>query len=102
MAAYPDAQYDTARNEASVTLAKPCILKRIHDLLDKAGWNDDTVDSALLYVILQMDELPSKVAAIREYNKLKKRTDDAPKGTTILIADEKKIKDFYELKERLG
>lgn len=51
------------------------ISNRITELLNLV-MNDATVDNELGYVITQKSDLSSKVAAIREYNKLKKRVSD--------------------------
>ena len=48
------------------------IQKYIRKCLNKV-LRDDIVDAELVKVILQNYELPAKVAAIREYNKLKQR-----------------------------
>jgi hypothetical protein len=65
--------YNGARASASELLTKPNILKRIDELLEVDGLNDQAVDKELAFVILQKADLGSKVAAIREYNKLKTR-----------------------------
>ena len=63
--------YDGARTSASILLTNLKILERVDQLL--GDLTDEIVDQELAYVIRQRDELPSKVAAIREYNKLKSR-----------------------------
>ena len=65
-----------ARAAASRLLTDVNICGRISQLLDLGGLNDQNVDKELLFVIKQYNDLSSKTAAIREYNKLKKRTDD--------------------------
>jgi len=75
-----------ARSSASIELSKPYIKQRVRDLLDEFI-NDTVVDLELASVIKQNKELSSKVAAIREYNKLKQRviekTDITSGGKTI-------------------
>lgn len=61
---------------ASDLLRKPYICDRIRELLNLGGFSDEGMDKELLFVAKQYDDLSSKVAAIREYNKLKKRTED--------------------------
>jgi phage terminase small subunit len=67
-------RYGTARTNASLLLTKTNILKRIDELLE-IYINDQVVDKELGFVVLQKADLSAKVAAIREYNKLKKRVD---------------------------
>ncbi len=64
--------YRTARSRASELLTSPNVLARINELLDLT-LNDQHVDKQLALVITQNADLSSKVAAIREYNKLKQR-----------------------------
>ena len=65
--------YDVARAGAYENLSKPHICKRINELLDDAGLNDQFVDKQLLFLINQHADFGAKVSAIREYNKLKQR-----------------------------
>lgn len=67
---------NTARTNAHKLLMDTYILKRIRQLLDLWWLNDESVDGELLLVIKQNAEMPSKVAAIREYNKLRQRIID--------------------------
>jgi len=67
--------WKVAANGASRLLKSPKISSRISDIL-KIVMNDAIVDNELGYVIAQKSDLNSKVAAIREYNKLKKRISD--------------------------
>lgn len=60
---------------ASRLLKSIKISNRINAIL-KVIMNDAIVDNELGYVIAQKSDLNSKVAAIREYNKLKKRVSD--------------------------
>ncbi len=60
---------------ASRLLKSPKISSRVNEIL-KLVMNDAIVDNELGYVIAQKSDLNSKVAAIREYNKLKKRVSD--------------------------
>lgn len=72
--------YDTARTSASTLLTNPNILLRIKTLLGDI--TDQEVDEELAFVIRQSYELPSKVAAIREWNKLKSRITEKMDHTT--------------------
>ena len=74
--------YNSARSSAYDLLTNPHILKRIDELLELGPLNDQTVDRELAFVIEQKADLSSKVAAIREYNKLKTRIIDKIDHTT--------------------
>ena len=65
--------YNTAKVNACKALTNPNILLYINSQLDAAGLNDNFVDKQLLFTITQNADFGSKVAAIREYNKLKAR-----------------------------
>lgn len=65
--------YDVAKSGAAENLSKPYIIERINQLLDLAGFNDENVDKQLNFLINQNLDYKSKIAAIKEYNALKKR-----------------------------
>lgn len=65
--------YKTACSSASQILSNIKVCKRINELLDQEGLNDSFVDKQLLYLITQHDDKGAKLAALREYNKLKGR-----------------------------
>lgn len=60
---------------ASQLLRKPKIIDRINGLLEKSGFNNENVDKQHLFLINQHADLRTKMAAIKEYNALKKRID---------------------------
>lgn len=64
--------YNAARVSTSRLLKDPEILARVRELLD-IYVDDNIADRELDFVVLQKADLPSKVAAIRERNKLKQR-----------------------------
>lgn len=68
--------YMNAKAAASENLTKPNLLKYTNYLLEEEGLNDQNVDKQLLFIINQHADFKSKVAAIREYNKLKQRITD--------------------------
>lgn len=70
--------YKTACSAASRLLSNVKVCARINELLDEAGLNDPHVDKQLLFLITQHSDFSSKLGAIREYNKLKKRVDRLP------------------------
>lgn len=65
--------YKTVCSASSRLLSDVKVCKRINELLSAEGLNDEFVDKQLLYVIAQHDDRGAKVAAIREYNKLRAR-----------------------------
>lgn len=65
--------YKTACVNASRLLSNAKVYTRINELLDSNGLNDTFVDKQLLFLIQQHEDKGSKIAAIREYNKLKQR-----------------------------
>lgn len=66
--------YEMVRYSAHKLLTKANILKRINEIFESRGLNDEFVDKQLEVVITQNAEFSPKVKAIAEYNKLKKRT----------------------------
>ena len=64
--------YNTCSVNANQLLRKPKIQSRVTELLNEL-MNDKYVDSQLVKVIAQDTDLTPKVAAIREYNKLRQR-----------------------------
>lgn len=74
--------YRNAMASASRLLVDVKILNRINELLEDGGLNDVFVDKQLKLVISQNADFSSKVAAIREYNKLKTRIIDRIDHTT--------------------
>jgi len=65
--------YNTAKASAWENLTKPDILLRINELLELRGLNDPFVDKQLELLITQNADFRAKIAAIKEYNQLKKR-----------------------------
>lgn len=68
--------YNTARTNASKLLTNANILLYMNDKLDETGFNDANADAQLTFVMKQNADFGSKVAAIKEYNKLKGRIED--------------------------
>jgi len=79
-------QYRSAQVSAHHLLRESKIKAYINKLLD-SSFNEKTTDLQLALVIMQNKDLPSKVAAIREYNKLRQRitekTDITSAGQSI-------------------
>lgn len=66
-------KYNIAKSWAYKLLTNAYILKRIEELLDEWGLNDHSVDLQLLLLIKQDFNIPAKLWAIREYNRLRNR-----------------------------
>jgi len=70
---------ESARSSACDLLTKPNILRRIDELIEIGGLNDVAVDKQLAKLVFQDADMPTKRAAIAEYNKLKQRIVDKQK-----------------------
>lgn len=68
--------YKSAMASSSRLLSNVKIIDKINELLQLQGLNDTAVDKQLAFVIAQYGDLTNKVAAIKEYNKLKQRITD--------------------------
>ena len=77
--------YKTACVCASQLLSKPKVYNRINELLESTGLNDAFVDKQLLMLIQQHEDKSSKIAAIREYNKIKQRITEKVEGTVTTV-----------------
>lgn len=65
--------YLAAMANASRLLRNDKVLKRINELLEVGGFNDENIDKQHLFLINQHADLKTKMAAIKEYNALKSR-----------------------------
>lgn len=93
--------YKVAQAAASRLLSKVIICQRINELLDAAGLNDEFVDKQLLMMITQNADYAQKMAAIREYNKLKQRITEKVKhdvsvGGVLAIPQEQTPEEWAE------
>lgn len=94
-----DSEYDKAINICAVEgyklLRNPKVQEKNTDLLNEL-LTDRIVDGELAKVIMQDHERPAKVAAIREFNKLKQRivdkSDITSKGDKIIVFNESQLK----------
>jgi len=77
----PPSKYKAASVSAGRLLVNDRILDRINEILD-IKLNNETVDKELAFVILQKRDFAAKVAAIREYNRVKKRVEE---GSRVLM-----------------
>lgn len=89
--------YKSAKQLAYRLLTKVHLIDRIRELID-IRVSDEVVDKELGMVILQYADIPSKVAAVREYNKVKGRL--AP--TKFSIVDEHEELTEEQIKEELA
>jgi len=93
--------YETAKTNGSALLTNTHNKERIRLLLDKQGFTDENADANHLYIINQFEDLPSKMRAIEQYNKLKRRIEDVPQGPTIYIVDHVKLQKIKDLQARI-
>ncbi len=68
--------YQVACSAASRLLSNVKVIERINQILAETGFNDAAVDKQLSFLITQHADFQSKLGAIKEYNKLKKRIQD--------------------------
>jgi len=68
--------YKTACAAASQLLSNIKVCKRINELLETSGFNDQNVDKQHLFLLNQFADYKTKLGAIREYNALKKRVEN--------------------------
>lgn len=85
MEAYDTNNYKAAMSCAYDLLRKTEILEYINYLFETRGLNDAFVDKQLELVITQNSDFRSKISAIGEYNKLKKRTASVVNPTQINV-----------------
>jgi len=74
----------------------------INSLLSDAGLNKEFMDKQLLFVATQHADMGNKLGAIKEFNRITKRVDDAPSGPTIYIVDEVKLQKIRDMKKRIA
>lgn len=76
--------YATAKVQAHNLLTKINLLNYINSMIDASGLNDAHVDKQLVKLITQDADYTNKVAAIKEYNKLKQRIVDKSQINVIV------------------
>lgn len=81
------AQESTASSMANEYLRKPEILKRVRELLDLIGMNDETVDAEVNFCLRQSEDLGAKLRAADMYNKMAGRyeKDNKQKQVSVII-----------------
>lgn len=77
--------YKVAQASASRLLSKVKICDRINQILTETGFNDNFVDKQLSFLLTQHADFTSKLGAIREYNKLKKRIEEKNNSVIQII-----------------
>lgn len=68
--------YKVAGVLAHKLLKKVKIINRINELLETGGFNEQNVDKQHLFLLNQSADMPTKMKAIQEFNKLRKRIDN--------------------------
>jgi len=99
-------RYKTACSRASQLLSNVKVIARINELLEEEWLNDTNVDKQLLFLISQFEDKNTKLAAIKEYNKLKKRIEDKKDPSLQITIDYNELKDktpqeLEELRKKL-
>ncbi len=74
--------YRSACVSASRLLTSAKVIDKINEYLEGDGLNDTFVDKQILFLITQHADFGNKMAAIREYNKLKARITEKIDHTT--------------------
>jgi hypothetical protein len=77
--------YKSACASASQILSNIKVCECINYLMELRGLNDTFVDKQLEFLITQHTDFKSKLGAIREYNSLKKRTEQGGNKTLVLV-----------------
>lgn len=90
--------YDVGAVLASKLLKKVKIIQRINELLEEGGFNESNVDKQHLFLINQHGDLKVKLGAIKEFNTLKKRVDNA---SLVVVVDPTKKGSFNKALEYL-
>lgn len=93
--------YKTATQSASRLLTNVKVINRINELLEEWGLNDQNVDKQLSFLITQFDDKWSKLAAIKEYNRLKARVIEKQQDINIYNLQWKSLKDLQEIRNSL-
>lgn len=80
--------YKTVLASSSRLLANVKVIRRINELLEEGGFNDQNVDRQHLFLINQHVDLKTKMAAIKEYNAVKKRVEPNKQTLVVTISGE--------------
>lgn len=72
--------YFGAAASASALLKNPKIQARLQELMTKAGFTDDGMDGVLNHLAHRYDNPQVQIAAVKEYNNLRKRTGQTAKS----------------------
>src|SRR3990167_982426 len=65
--------YKSVCSSASRLLSSVKVVERINELLAETGFNEAFIDKQLSFLITQHADFPTKLGAIKEFNKLKGR-----------------------------
>jgi len=80
--------YLCAMAMSSRLLTNVKVINRINELLEEGGFNDQNVDRQHLFLINQHADLKTKMAAIKEYNAVKKRVEPNKQTLVVTISGE--------------
>lgn len=80
--------YKTCLAASSRLLTNVKVIARINELLEEGGLNDQNVDKQHLFLINQYADLKTKMAAIKEYNAVKKRVEPTQQTLMVTISGE--------------
>lgn len=78
----------TVSNNVRDLFKKDYIKIRMNEILEAKGFNSEFIDSQILKVVKQDDDLSNKMKGIQEYNKMKKRVgggEGGGRGVTVNI-----------------
>lgn len=77
--------YKVAAANAYKLLKKTEIIEKINSLLEAKGFNNENVDKQHLFLLNQFADLKTKLGAVSEYNKLKRRIMPDGGNKTLII-----------------
>lgn len=88
--------YNGAKASASRELTKVNVIRRINELLDVEGFNEQNVDKQHLFLLNQFADFKSKLGAVKEFNALKKRIAPIDAGIRTVIINFNGIKNQHQ------
>ena len=89
--------YNSARADASRMLTRDNVCKRINELLETGGFNDENVDKQHMFLLNQFADLKSKLGAIKEYNALKQRVVSKQVNLNVDVNVDSSLKELTEI-----
>lgn len=77
--------YKVAQGQASRLLSNEKICKRINELLDGQGYNDENVRKQHTFLLNQQTDLTTKLGAVKEYNRVTGKGNLGSQATVFII-----------------